>query len=137
MSDETLDHVYPGVARLNYFLSNVAIIAVMVGALFVVGPESPVFRLLSLGAMIAGVVLDVMRLRNIGVSQWFALLKFVPLVSTLLSVGLQSAPTGWIETRRLDRAGWTIVGVYIALFVFLMVVSFFPPRIELVPLLID
>ena len=133
MSDERLEHEYPGVGRLNYFLSNVAIIAVMVGTLMLVGSDSLVFKVLSLGAMIAGVVLDVMRLRNIGVSEWFAFLRFLPWVGGLVGIGLQSFQTGWIETRRLDRTGWTIIGVYVALFAVLMFLVFLRPGMAFVP----
>jgi uncharacterized membrane protein YhaH (DUF805 family) len=127
MSEEILDNEYSGIGRLNYFLAQVAMIAVMIGAAMLFGPESPLFRLLSLAAMVAGVVLDVMRLRDIGVSQWFALLKFVPFVSMLVAIGLQSAQTGWIETRRLDRTGWTIIGVHVALFILIMFLTFLRP----------
>ena|SRR5215203_7148026 len=133
MSDEKLEHEYPGVGRFNYFLGHVAILAVIIGAVIALGPESLVFKVLSLAAMIAGVVLDVMRLRNIGVSEWFAFLRFAPWVGGLLAIGLQSAQTGWIETRRLDRTGWTIVGVHIALFVLFMVLAFLRPGMELAP----
>ena len=132
MSDERLDDIYPGIGRLNYFLSNVAIVAVMVGAVIALGPESLVFKVLSLAAMIAGVVLDVMRLRNIGVSEWFAFLRFLPWVGGLVGIGLQSFQTGWIETRRLDRTGWTIIGVYVALFAVLMFLVFLRPGMAFV-----
>lgn len=56
-----------------------------------------------------------MRLRNIGVSQWFVFLRFVPYVGLLLSIGLQSAQTGWADTKRLDRAGWAIVATHAAI----------------------
>src|SRR5688572_5357784 len=124
MSDETLDDTYPGIGRLNYFLAHVAIIALMVGAVIGLGPESWVFKVLSLAAMIAGVVLDVMRLRNIGVSEWFAFLRFVPWVGGLVGIAMQCTQTGWIETRRLDKTGWTIVGLYAALFAVLMFLVF-------------
>ncbi len=128
MSKEMLDSEYPGIGRLNYFLAHVAMIAVMIGAVILVGPESPLFKVLSLTAMIAGVVLDVMRLRNIGVSQWFALLRFLPYVGGLVGIALQSLQTGWIETRRLDRTGWTIIGVHVALFVLIMFLAFWRPH---------
>ena len=131
MSSETLENEYPGIGRLNYFLAHAAMIAVMVVAVVYLGPENPVFRILSLAAMVAGVVLDVMRLRNIGLSQWFALLRFLPWVGGFLGIALQSMQTGWIETRRLDRAGWTIIGVHVALFILIMFLVFLrPPQVE-------
>lgn len=68
-----------------------------------------------MGIAIASTILDVMRLRNIGVSQWFVFLRFVPYVGLLLSIGLQSAQTGWADTKRLDRAGWAIVATHAAI----------------------
>ena len=128
MSEEILEHVYPGIGRLNYFLAHIAMIAVMVGAVLLLGPENPLFRVLSLAAMVAGVLLDVMRLRNIGVSQWFALLRFLPYVGGLVGIALQSMQTGWIESRRLDRAGWTIIGAYVGLFLLVMFLVFLRPQ---------
>lgn len=136
MSDETLDHDYPGVGRLYYFLARVMLIIVTVFAVIYFGPESSVFGIVSLAAMVAGVVLDVMRLRNIGVSQWFLFLRFIPWLGLVLSIGLQSAQTGWSETRRLDRAGWAIIGahaVLIAAAVFLLYRSGFTGEVFAIP----
>lgn len=115
MSDETLDHVYRGVGRLYYFLGRVLLIAVTVFAVVNFGPDSGVFRFVSLAVMIAGVVLDVMRLQNMGVSQWWMFVRFLPYGGLLLSIAMQSAQTGWVESKRLDRAGWAIVGVHAVL----------------------
>lgn len=112
---ETLDHIYPGLDRLKYFLARVVLVVLTVFAVIYFGPESGVFRVVSLASMVAGVVLDVMRLRNIGVSQWLMFLRFVPYGGVVLDIGLQALQTGWIETRRLDRSGWMILGAYAAL----------------------
>ncbi len=88
---------------------------VMVFAITFLGPESSFIRPLGLAISIAAVILDVMRLRNIGVSQWFVFLRFVPYVGLLLSVGLQSAQGGWAATKRLDRAGLTILATHAAI----------------------
>lgn len=124
MSDETLDHVYPGIGRLNYFLARVGLAVAMVGLVIYFGPGSSVVKVAGLVVMVAGFVLDVMRLRNIGVSQWFAMLRLVPYAGTLLAIGMQSAQTGWIESRRLDRAGFVIVGVHLALIAFFIYMLF-------------
>lgn len=128
MSDDRLDHIYPGIDRLYYFLGKVAMILVSVFTVIYFGPESGVFRMVSLGLMIGGVVLDVMRLRNIGVSQWFAFLRFVPYGSILLEIGLQSAQTGWVDSKRLDRVGMAIAGLYLALIIFFLFLIFMPPQ---------
>lgn len=123
MSDGTLDHIYPGIGRLHYFLAKIGLIAAMIGVVLYFGPESPVIRVAGLVSMVAGVVLDVKRLRNIGVSEWYAFLRFVPYVGSIIGIGLQSAQTGWIESRQLDRAGIIIVALhvaFVAFFIYLM-----------------
>lgn len=115
MADIELESTYPGIDRLYYFLARIAMILVMVFAVSFFGFESGVIGYVSLGISIASTILDVMRLRNIGVSQWFVFLRFVPYVGQLLSIGLQSAQTGWADTKRLDRAGWAIVATHAAI----------------------
>lgn len=115
MSDETLDHVYPGIGRLYFFLAKIGLMAAMIFCVINFDPDSPVTRIVALGVSIGGFVLDVMRLRNIGVSQWFAMLRFVPYLNLLFMIGLQSAQTGWIESRRLDRDGIVIAAAHFVL----------------------
>jgi len=112
---EKLDSAHRGIDRLYYFLARIAMILVMVFALNFFGFESGVIGYVSLGISIASTILDVMRLRNIGVSQWFVFLRFVPYVGLLLSIGLQSAQSGWADTKRLDRAGWAIIATHVAI----------------------
>jgi uncharacterized membrane protein YhaH (DUF805 family) len=123
MRDDTLESVHPGIGRLYYFLARVMLILAIVFSVAFFGPDSAAFSIISLGAMIAGIVLDVMRLRNIGVSQWFVFLRYIPFVSLLFWIGLQSAPAGWSESRQLDRAGWAILGVHAALIVLIIFLS--------------
>ena len=115
MSDETPDHIYPGIGRLNYFLARLGMGAAVIVSVIYFGPDSSVMKIVGLAMMIGGFVLDVIRLRNIGVSQWFAMLRLVPYISILFGIGLQSAQTGWIENRRLDRTGIIIAAVQFAL----------------------
>jgi len=120
MSDETLESGYPGVGRLYYFLGRVMLIIITVFTVVYFGPESSVFQVVTLATMIAGAVLDVLRLRNIGVTTWLLFIKYLPYGAVLLSIGLQSAQTGWIETKRLDRAGWAILGTHAAIIVLIL-----------------
>lgn len=115
MSDETLESGYPGVGRLYYFLGRVMLIIVTIFSIVYFGPESTVFRVVTLATMIAGAVLDVMRLKNIGVTTWLLFIKYLPYGTLALSIGLQTAQTGWIETKRLDRPGWAILGTHAAI----------------------
>ena len=109
MKEFDLDENYPGIDRLQYFLGKAGMVAAVVFTVTVFGPESPVMRFVSLAVMIASVVLDVMRLRNIGVSQWFVFLRFLPFGGLILDLGLVTAQTGWAAERELDRAGKTIL----------------------------
>ena len=109
MADEVLENEYPGIGRLHYFLAQVGMIAAVIFVVTVFGPESGVMKIMALVLMVASVIFDVMRLRNIGVSQWFAFLRYLPFGETLLGFGLLCAQTGWIETRRLDSAGKSIL----------------------------
>jgi len=130
MSESDLDDVYPGVDRLQYFLAKVCTILAVVFVVVTFGPHSPVMRVLGLLLMVGSVVLDVMRLRNIGVSQWYAFVRFLPFGNAVLDICLQSAQTGWVETRRLDRHGRSIFIVEL-LFIGLMLFLAFRARIEM------
>lgn len=88
------------------------------------GPASRVFQIVTLATMIAGAVLDVLRLRNIGVTTWLLFIKYLPYGALALSIGLQSAQTGWVETKRLDRSGWAILGIHAALIALILYLAF-------------
>ena len=122
-----MEGLYPGISRLHYFLAKIVIAVVMVFATLYFGPEHSIFSGLLLGVMIAGVVLDVMRLRNTGVSQWLVFLRFVPYGGLILWTFLQSAQGGWVETKRFDRAGWSIIAVHAALAVLIVYLIFRSP----------
>lgn len=122
MAASVHEREYPGIGRLHYFLAQIGMIVAVVFVVTVFGPESRMMTLTGLVLMIASFALDVMRLKNIGLSQWFAFLRYVPFGKTLLGFGLLCAQTGWIETRRLDSAGKSILFaelVLLALILFL------------------
>src|ERR1041384_6014652 len=108
MSESFLDSNHPGVGRLNFFLGKVGLLASAIASVMLFGAGSPMVRIVGLAIMIASFVLDVMRLQNIGVSPWFAMLRFIPYVNILYSIGLLSDQAGWVETRRLDSSGTKI-----------------------------
>lgn len=116
-------HKFPGIDRLQYFLWHVGMMVAVTILVTVLGPDNPAMRFVGLAVMIASLVLDVLRLRNIGVSQWFAFIRFLPFGSWVLSIGLQCAQPGWAETRRLDNNGRTILIfelVLIGVFIFMI-----------------
>jgi hypothetical protein len=121
MNEDGLE--YPGIGRLHYFLGHLGMIAAVVFVVTVFGPRSPVMSVTTVLIMVAGLVLDVLRLRNIGVSQWFVFVRYLPFGSTALILALLCAQTGWAGTRRLDSAGKSILLaeiILIALMLFLM-----------------
>jgi phosphoglycerol transferase MdoB-like AlkP superfamily enzyme len=109
MSDAESVYKYPGIDRQQYFLGKIGMIVAAIFVVLVFGPASPLMRVLGLVLLVATVVLDVLRLQNMGVSQWFAFIRFLPFGNLILDIGLQSAQTGWAETRQLDSAGKRIL----------------------------
>jgi hypothetical protein len=105
MSDEDSVYKYPGIDRQQYFLGKIGMIVVAVFVVIVFGAGSPLIRVMGLLMLVATVVLDVLRLQNMGVSQWFAFIRFLPFGNLVLDIGLLSAQTGWAETKQLDTAG--------------------------------
>lgn len=104
-----------GLGRLNFFLGKISIGVVMAVAVTWLGPGSSVLWWVGLALSFVSFALDVMRLRSIGVSQWFAVLRFVPYVNLVYMILLQSAQTGWIESRSLDQVGKTLLVFQLAL----------------------
>ena len=109
MSDAEAIYKYPGIDRQQYFLGKIGMIVAAIFVVLVFGPASPVMRVLGLVLLVGTVVLDVLRLQNMGVSQWFAFIRFLPFGNLVLDIGLQSAQTGWAETRQLDGTGKRIL----------------------------
>ena len=118
MSEPTLTDEYPGLDRLNYFLLSFGLILFVGFALNWAGPQSFLGQVLRIALMVGLVVARVYRLKNIGISQWWSFLMYVPFVNLLFSIFVLAAPPGWAETRRFDRTGYTIAGVLIGLFLF-------------------
>lgn len=131
MAGESWEDEFPGVDRISYFALRVMMMFAAVFAVMYFGPESTIFRYLALILSVAGVVLDVMRLRNIGASQWLMFLRFVPYAGLFLSVYLQSAQSGWIETKRFDRAGWWIISIHAAIAAFFIYLLLKSPTMEI------
>ena len=120
MSDADSIYKYPGIDRQQYFLGKIGMIVVAVFVVIVFGPSSPLIRVMGLLMLVATVVLDVLRLQNMGVSQWFAFIRFLPFGNLVLDIGLQSAQTGWAETKQLDDTGKKILIVNLALLAIMM-----------------
>lgn len=117
MQDPTQTDTYPGINRLQFFLITLAVGFAYGFTFGFAGPESTATSIVSLFLIVGCLFANVARLRNIGASQWWALLAFVPVVNLLFGVLVQSAQSGWSETRRLDRTGKIIAGLLAAFYV--------------------
>jgi len=132
MSDADSIYKYPGIDRQQYFLGKIGMIAVAIFVVIVFGPSSPLIRVMGLLMLVATVVLDVLRLQNMGVSQWFAFIRFLPFGNLVLDIGLQSAQTGWTETKQLDDTGKRILIVNLVLLGIMMFLAW-RARVMFVP----
>jgi len=108
---------YGGIGRLAYFLGlfGAMIVWVAVG-LLTTGQTSVLPLVNNIGAAVVALLLLTYRLRNIGMSDWWAFLTFVPIANIWLGFMALTAPKGYVETRRLDRAGRVLTYVLLALF---------------------
>jgi uncharacterized protein DUF805 len=125
MSDPILTDEYPGLDRLKYFLATFGLIFACTAGIIWAGPQSMVGQILNVAMMIGLVVARVYRLKNIGLSQWWSFLMYVPFVNLAFTIFVMAAPPGWAETRRFDRTGYTIIGVWVALVIMIIWITRF------------
>src|SRR5215475_11049345 len=118
MSEPTLTDEYPGLDRLNYLVATFGLVIFVSFAMNWAGPQSLLGQVLQIALMVGLVVARVYRLKNIGISQWWSFLMYVPVVNLLFSIFVLAAPPGWGETRRFDRTGYAILAILISLFLF-------------------
>jgi uncharacterized membrane protein YhaH (DUF805 family) len=113
---------YGGIGRLGYWLGCFAMLAIYV-----------VFRLADRGAgelgfaivinFVLSFVLVVSRLRNIGMSSWWALLLLVPCAGIFVGVPCAICPEGYQDTKKLDTAGRVLAGIFIAFLVIGVIIA--------------
>lgn len=121
MHESSLIKNYPGIDRLLYFFMTFGVGIVSGFANVITGnPNSPLASTVALIGLFIVMAANILRLSNIGMSQWWALLVFVPFANIWLGFRCQTAQTGWIETRRLDRTGVRIAVIYVCVFVLLV-----------------
>lgn len=117
MSESEIDDGRAGVGRLDYFLGKVGLGVAMVFAASNLDPDGWPLRVIGMLLSYASFALEVGRLRRIGLSRWWSVLRFVPYANLLYLIFLQSAPAGWAAGRRMDRAGKTLLVFQLALLV--------------------
>lgn len=120
---------FGGIGRLAYFLVSFAfgIISNIAQFAFVGEQSDPSILIgIALLSVIISFALVFARFKNIGMSRWWTLGLFVPILNIFVSIWLISRQEGWIETRRLDTAGkiiaW-IFGILISAIVVLALIS--------------
>jgi len=116
MFESPLANVYDGISRGPYFFGciGLGLLSVFLRAGF---GGSSVSSIVSLVTTVLALVLVVQRLKNIGMSSWWALLMFVPLANIWLGFRCITAQEGYIETRTLDHTGRIIAGLIIGFWV--------------------
>lgn len=118
---------YGGIGRLAYFgysilnsiVSNLLVLAL--GA--VLPPEAVAVALIvPVLSFVAGIVIAVLRLKNMGYSGWWVLGLIVPILNLIVAVKLIAAPEGYSVHKTLDTPGKIIVGVMLGLIVLVFAV---------------
>ena len=110
----TESHSYGGLGRLAYFLLSIVVGVITQVVTVALGGEEID---LNTSYMITGVsfvvsmFLSFSRLQNIGMSRWWYLGNFVPILNFFVSVWIMSRQEGWVETERLDTAGKVIAWI--------------------------
>ena len=105
---------YGGIGRLAYFLFSILAGIITQGVTVALGGEQiepNISYMLLAGSFIISMFLAFARLKNIGMSRWWFLGNFVPILNIFLSVWVMSRQEGWVETRQLDSAGKVIAWV--------------------------
>lgn len=107
---------YPGIGRLVYFgcVMVLSIVNVVLQQTLATTPGQSL--LISLGVLPIAIVFVVLRLRNLAMSGWWALLMFIPLVNILLALRCLVYPPGYGDHRTMDAPAKIIVGVILGLF---------------------
>ena len=118
---------YGGIGRLAYFgysilnsiVSNLLVLAL--GA--VLPPEAVAVALIvPVLSFVAGIVIAVLRLKNMGYSGWWVLGLIVPILNLIVAVKLIAAPEGYAVNKTLDTPGKVIVGLMLGLIVLVFAV---------------
>ena len=121
---------YPGIGRLAYVLLTVLLYPLLLlgwfGALWVAasqtvdqGNESlnSLWHLISIPItfvfVVALIYVEVLRLRNLGMSGWWYLGKLLPFINLWLLWRRLACPPGYADHRQLDLPGKIITGILI------------------------
>ena len=127
---------YGGIRRLNYFLRNVLltigfviIIAIIVFTSISAGTKnfavSAIILMIvaAIGFIVLSFLFSIRRLNNIGLSGWYVLFFFVPLVGSILSIALLACPEGYAHHKKLDAPGIVVIVILSGFFVLSLIAN--------------
>lgn len=118
--DSSLDEQpeeHDGISRLPYFLSLLGIL--FLNALVTAGSHSDSSALFSLILLIV----VAFRLKNIGMSGWWALLGLVPIANLWIGYICLVHPPGYSQTVELDDTGKTIRAIFVGGIVLMIILA--------------
>lgn len=110
---------YGGIGRLAYFLLSIVVAIITQVITFALGGEeidTNTSYMITGGSFLVSMFVAFSRFKNIGMSRWWFLGNFVPILNIFVSVWILSRQEGWVETQELDTAGkiiawimWTLI----------------------------
>ena len=126
---------YPGIGRLAYFGWQFLLSIITYAILFVVifgaaaaessgGMVGGFFLIMILGS-IAGFVIAVKRVQNLGMSGWAVLWALVPFMNIWIGWRMFACPAGYHHHEQLDQAGKVLTGIMIGFIVLGIVANIF------------
>jgi uncharacterized membrane protein YhaH (DUF805 family) len=123
----TLTREYGGIRRLPYFgygfLLNVGVQVIQSIA---AAADAPVVVLLTLPVSIIGAMaLAYQRCLNIGMNPWWCLGLIVPLLNIFVGLRCIAYPEGYEDHKTLDTPAKVIIGLFIAMFVLIILLVVF------------
>jgi len=111
---------YPGIRRLGYFLGMMGLATLNV----LLTPESRFGNQPSavIGFIILGIALTLVveRLRNIGMSGWWALLSLVPIANIWIGFKCLIAQEGYNDAKELDSTGKLLNAIVVVCLVLML-----------------
>ncbi|MEM7078588.1 MAG: hypothetical protein AAF513_08170 [Pseudomonadota bacterium] len=116
---------YPGLKRLPYVLSGLGLTALLV-LIAILDTNAYPFPLFVLIAYVCGCFyVAYLRFRNQGTSGWWILGFLVPILNIYVGIRALAYPEGYAEHKRLDTKAKIIIGVSLAILLWLIVTIVF------------
>lgn len=119
---------YGGIARVPYLILTVGL-SIMQGAVTETLNVSASLVMGVMGLFIVGTLWTAwMRIKNLGISGWWLLGMFVPVMNIVAGYRFMFCPEGWGDSRTLDKGGKIALGIFIALMLLVFAAAIFLPE---------